>query len=1134
MENEQKNQQEKIIEKSAEKSAEKKEKKLPFAKEFISDVTDMALFVKTSEDDIFQWDKEKISDSLIKETGADLRVALEIADEIETFIKQNDLKFVSAPLIRELVNVKLIEKGLEGVRKAYTRLGVPLYDVGKIIMLEKNKDNANVPHGPEATNLTIAERVKKEYALLVVFSNDVADAHASGEIHLHDLGMVDRPYSFFRNEILTVKNSKGEIWVLPFEQLFNKIKEPIIEENGFEIKKTKGFSVLDENGWVGLQKIVRHKAEKPLLAINSSNGKSVVVTSDHPFIKSISRADILQCPKCGSKDVIKNGGVKNDTRSCLCKKCNKSFRSSIQKIDLSKRKSIEAGKITERDFVFTPSTKTKFLKDKDIFNEEMAWLVGYFIAEGFYGKNEVAIRVNFQELEKVRKILKKNSISYRGNEDRIRIYSKQLRETLEVKLGIRQYAQNKTMPFNFMEYSEKIIAAIVSGVVDGDGSVRSDNYVSEVLLRMTSKALLSQIQTWFDNVGIRSYLSSIDGYGVRIYQGKTIEGKLPLFCLRFYLDEKQKKIFKFSEKINNDNFKPARTKKDAEECSQVRKIDEISNDDEYVYDVTTETGTFISSGVLVHNCSGQSLEYVKKFGLDLTSSLAQAKPAKNPAVLLAHLLKFSAALQCHFSGAIGWDAVNLFFAPYLEGMSDVEVKQLAQMLIFEFSQQSVARGGQAIFSDINLYWEVPKHFEKVRAIGPGGKFTGKTYGEYEKDAQRFILALFEVYKEGDAMGRPFFFPKPLLHITEKFFRTEGHEKFLEIACDLAADKGSTYFVFDRGETAKISQCCRLAFKLEPEDLIDALEPWKMRYSAIQNITINLPRIAYKAKKDEKVLFTEMDRVMELVVRAHRQKHLFMEYLFNMGTSGPLGFLSIKRDERPYYRIHKASHLIGMVGLNEMVKAHMGEEMHESKEAFKFGIKVIAYMNLATKRLSEQYKMKFVLEQTPAETTAYRFAKLDLKWYPYEATQVVQGNIDTDEIYYTNSTLLNVGAEIDPIERVRQEGILHPLIEAGSISHIWLGEAKPSAKSIANLIKKIFYNTTNDQVAFSPEFTACNECGRIIRGIQDNCSYCGSSNLDIITRVTGYFSRVSMWNKGKIAELKDRNKAVNQGFFKSNG
>jgi ribonucleoside-triphosphate reductase len=60
--------------------------------------------------------------------------------------------------------------------------------------MSPNKENANVPHGPEATNLTLAENIKKEFALLEVFSPDVADAHMSGSVHVHDLGMVDRPY----------------------------------------------------------------------------------------------------------------------------------------------------------------------------------------------------------------------------------------------------------------------------------------------------------------------------------------------------------------------------------------------------------------------------------------------------------------------------------------------------------------------------------------------------------------------------------------------------------------------------------------------------------------------------------------------------------------------------------------------------------------------------------------------------------------------------------------------------------------------------------------------------------------------------------------------------------------------------
>jgi ribonucleoside-triphosphate reductase len=508
-----------------------------------------------------------------------------------------------------------------------------------------------------------------------------------------------------------------------------------------------------------------------------------------------------------------------------------------------------------------------------------------------------------------------------------------------------------------------------------------------------------------------------------------------------------------------------------------------------------------------------------------------AKPAKHPEVLLAHMVKFAAALQSNFAGAIGWDAVNLFFAPYLTDLSDREVKQLAQMLIFEFSQQAVARGGQAIFTDINLYWEVPKHFEDVPAIGPGGEFTGKTYAAYEKDAQRFVWALFDVYKEGDGTGRPFFFPKPLVHITEKFFRTEGHEEFLLHICDIASEKGNTYFVFDRGSTAKISQCCRLSFKLKQSDYDDAKEPWRMRYCALQNVTLNLPRLAYNSNKDDAKLFANLSSMVELAVKAHVEKKAFIEQLLSLGENGPLALLTMNKDGAPYLRMKRATFLIGMVGLNELVKIHFGEELHESKKALKFGLKVIAHMKLLTEKLSEQYGgMRFVLEQTPAESTAYRFAKLDLKDYPQEAPQVVKGNAATGQVYYTNSTYLAVSSQVNPIERVRMEGLFHPIVEAGALTHIWLGESKPSKESLANFVVKVFKGTQNDQVAFSPEFTSCNTCGRTSRGLSNTCGFsdCNSTDVEGITRITGYFTKVSSWNKGKVGELHDRNR--NDGFF----
>jgi anaerobic ribonucleoside-triphosphate reductase len=47
------------------------------------------------------------------------------------------------------------------------------------------------------------------------------------------------------------------------------------------------------------------------------------------------------------------------------------------------------------------------------------------------------------------------------------------------------------------------------------------------------------------------------------------------------------------------------------------------------------------------------------------------------------------------------------------------------------------------------------------------------------------------------------------------------------------------------------------------------------------------------------------------------------------------------------------------------------------------------------------------------------------------------------------------------------------------------------------------------------------CGATFRNLRKKCEFCGFEELEEIARITQYFSRVSGWNKGKLAELKDR-------------
>jgi len=524
-------------------------------------------------------------------------------------------------------------------------------------------------------------------------------------------------------------------------------------------------------------------------------------------------------------------------------------------------------------------------------------------------------------------------------------------------------------------------------------------------------------------------------------------------------------------------------------------------------------------------CSGQSMAYVIKYGIDIPSITSVSSPARHPDVLLAHILKMTSVLQNNFAGAIGWDAVNVFFAPFLVGLPYENVKQLAQMLIFEFNQLAGGRGGQVAFTDINLYYEVPDHFRDVPALGPGGVPTGKTYYHYREESKAFLRALFEVYLKGDSRGQPFFFPKPLLHITDRFFEEPGWEEFLEFACLVASEKGSTYFVFDRGGVAKLTECCRLSFELSEEDLAEAKTPWKMRYCALQNVTINLPRIAYRSGNDRETLFELLDRAMETAAEAHVQKRRFLQEILALGSKGPLSVLCVDHDGESYLRMSKSSHLIGILGLDEMIHSFTGKRMHTDSDAMDLGLAVTRYMDLKCRQLSERSGLKIVLEQTPAESTAYRLARLDLKFFPDHAKHFVKGDIASGEIYYTNSTHFAYDADLDPVSRVTMEGRFHPMINAGAISHVWMGEHRPDPGALASFVRKAYESSENAQIAFSPEFTICNKCGRMERGLLDLCPACGSEDVDGITRITGYFTRTSSWNAGKRAELRDRTRTA---------
>jgi ribonucleoside-triphosphate reductase len=201
----------------------------------------------------------------------------------------------------------------------------------------------------------------------------------------------------------------------------------------------------------------------------------------------------------------------------------------------------------------------------------------------------------------------------------------------------------------------------------------------------------------------------------------------------------------------------------------------------------------------------------------------------------------------------------------------------------------------------------------------------------------------------------------------------------------------------------------------------------------------------------------------------------------MQPGGPMYQVGmISPDGRPYIDLDKSTYIIGLVGLNECVKFLMDQELHESDEAYKLGIKIISAMYLKIKELEKEHNLKFTLEETPAESASLRLAKLDLREYP-ESKDYVRGDQKTGEVYYTNSIHFTPDAPVDILERIEKQAKFNTLIESGAITHVFLGEQKPDIESVYNLVKRTWENTQSAQITISPEFTVCNDCHKVSRG-----------------------------------------------------
>lgn len=296
-------------------------------------------------------------------------------------------------------------------------------------------------------------------------------------------------------------------------------------------------------------------------------------------------------------------------------------------------------------------------------------------------------------------------------------------------------------------------------------------------------------------------------------------------------------------------------------------------------------------------------------------------------------------------------------------------------------------------------------------------------------------------------------------------------------------------------------------------------------------SVNLPRIAIKAKGDIDWFFEELDRKLDLVIDQLLARYKVQaaktvrNYPFLMGQGVWMDSENLKPDDTVGEVLKHGTLTAGFIGLAECLKALNGKHHGESEKSQNLGLEIVAHMRKKMDEATKKYGMNFSLIATPAEGLSGRFVKIDREKY---------GEIEgvTDREYYTNSFHIPVYYNISAYDKIKLEAPYHEYTNGGHISYIELdGDPTTNLEAFESVIRYmkecgIGYGSINHPVDRDP---VCGYTGII----NDTCPKCGRNTLDKtndgdfvgverIRRVTGYLAgTIDRFNDAKKAEVRDR-------------
>lgn len=605
------------------------------------------------------------------------------------------------------------------------------------------------------------------------------------------------PYTYSSKEVVYVKyNDKP--YLAPFDLLYNEIvteQEQLVDETNVVYQKyPENLYVYDDNGkWSQATCLTKKKRHRDLVRIKTSFGEDLVVTDNHPMI--VDKENI------------------NNTVDAINSLGKKQYKTDTQFIfnnneSLNITYALDDTKVY-KDYVLYKDNNATRLPVSIRADREFGKFVGLFIDKGKFRENSKSIEIEFDttgDADKWSNYLQDKlnivCLTYTYYDKVLIAHSEFLYDLLKEYFLIGDSAYNRTLPVNIFSLNDEFALGIIEGLLN----INSLDNVS-LYYQSHSRSLILQICALLKYFGYVidnscSLLNHISNNNVSISTWNV-------------------SAYKLSNIKDTDNYE---YRMDGDTI--ISDIYLLNNTDlfaesqnEFIYDITTETHTFALNNILVHNCTSITMYPFLMDGIKGLGGLS-ASP-KNLKSFCGIFCNMIFAISSQFAGACACTEALLYFTyfckkewgdDFYKRLDEVvgcshdgkqktilsEIQQYWQQIVYTINQPAAARGFQSAF--VNFSYLDKPFFE-----GMFGEFYFPDGTKPDWESLKVMQMEFMKWFNTERLKTILTFPVEtvtLLYKDGKFL----DEDMYNFVCDEYA-RGHSFFTYISDTVDSLSSCC---------------------------------------------------------------------------------------------------------------------------------------------------------------------------------------------------------------------------------------------------------------------------------------------------------------------------------------